>query len=237
MADAARPQSGWRKGVGVRAESKRRWRQDRFAGSGKRSARCSRSAGQGKMSARPSLVAESGVWRQHRQTAQNGCRRKDAAGKQEAKIVPNAFVEKCQKKAVRLVSAERHQKKNVCSAPAEMRQRKAIQSVRAELRQTEAAQSGNARQWQKADAQNGNVPFQQKKAACSAITRLHRRIVRRKSLQHRENAGMRARRFMCARHPARSFTTRWNGRNTVIAQRDMSRNQSDPDAPARQKPG
>ena len=76
-----------------------------------------------------------------------------------------------------------------------------------------------------------------KKAACSAITRLHRRIVRRKSLQHRENAGMRARRFMCARHPARSFTTRWNGRNTVIAQRDMSRNQSDPDALARQKPG
>lgn len=237
MTDAARLQSGWRKGVGVRAEPKRRWRQDRFAGSGKRSARCSRSAGQGKMSARPSLFAESGVWRQHRQTAQNGCRRKDVAGKQEAKIVPNAFVEKCQKKAVRLVSAERHQKKNVCSAPAEMRQRKAIQSVRAELRQTEAAQSGNARQWQKADAQNGNVLFQQKKAACSAITRRHRRIVRRKSLQHRENAGMRARRFMCARHPARSFTTRWNGRNTVIAQRDMSRNQSDPDAPARQKPG
>ena len=161
----------------------------------------------------------------------------DAAGKQKAKIVPNASVEKCQKKAVRLVSAERHQKKNVCSAPAEMRQRKAVQSVRAELRQTEAAQSGNARQWQKADAQNGNVPFQQKKAACSAITRRHRRIVRRKSLQHRENAGMHARRFMCARHPARSFTTRWNGRNTVIAQRDMSRNQSDPDAPARQKPG
>ena len=186
----------------------------------------------------PSRFARSGVWRQqHRQTAQNGCRRKDAAGKQEVKIVPNASVEKCQKKAVRLVSAERHQKKNVCSAPAEMRQRKAVQSVRAELRQTEAAQSGKARQWQKADAQNGNVPFQQKKAACSAITRLHRRIVRRKSLQHRENAGMRARRFMCARHPARSFTTRWNGRNTVIAQRDMSRNQSDPDAPARQKPG
>ena len=169
----------------------------------------------------------------------NGCNKDflDAAGKQEVKIVPNASVEKCQKKAVRLVSAERHQKKNVCSAPAEMRQRKAVQSVRAELRQTEAAQSGNARQWQKADAQNGNVPFQQKKAACSAITRLHRRIVRRKSLQHRENAGMHARRFMCARHPARSFTTRWNGRNTVIAQRDMSRNQSDPDAPARQKPG
>ena len=137
MTDAAGPQSGWRKGVGVRAEPKRRWRQDRSAGSG--------------------------VWRQqHRQTAQNGCRRKDAAGKREAKIVPNASVEKCQKKAVRLVSAERHQKKNVCSAPAEIRQRKAVLSVRAELRQTEAAQSGNARQWQKADAQNGNVPFQQK---------------------------------------------------------------------------
>ena len=95
----------------------------------------------------PSRFAGSGVWRQqHRQTAQNGCRRKDAAGKQKAKIVPNASVEKCQKKAVRLVSAERHQKKNVCSAPAEMRQRKAVQSVRAELRQTAAAQSGNARQ-------------------------------------------------------------------------------------------
>lgn len=238
MTDAARPQSGWRKGVGVRAEPKRRWRQDRSAGQGKRSARRRRPAGQGMRSTPPSRFAGSGVWRQrHRQTAQNVCRRKDAAGKQEAKIVPNASVEKCQKKAVRLVSAERHQKKNVCSAPAEMRQRKAVQSVRAELRQTEAAQSGNARQWQKADAQNGNVPFQQKKAACSAITRLHRRIVRRKSLQHRENAGMRARRFMCARHPARSFTTRWNGRNMVIAQRDMSRNQSDPDAPARQKPG
>ena len=176
---AARPQSGWSKSGGVRAEPKRLGRQDQSVGSGKRSVRCSRSAGQGKRSVRPSLFAESGVWRQqHRQTAQNGCRRKDVAGKQEAKIVPNAFVEKCQKKAVRLVSAERHQKKNVCSAPAEMRQRKAVQSVRAELRQTEAAQSGNARQWQKADAQNGNVPFQQKKAACSAITRLHRRIVR-----------------------------------------------------------
>ena len=179
MTDAVRPQSGWRKGVGVCAKP----------------------------------------------------------GKQEAKIVPDASVEKRQKKAVRLVSAERHQKKNVCSAPAETRQRKAVLSVRAELWQTEAAQSGNARQWQKADAQNGNVPFQQKKAARSAITRRHRRIVRRKSLQHRENAGMRARRFRCVRHPARSFTTRWIGRNTVIAQRDMSRNQSDPDAPARQKPG
>lgn len=161
-------------------------------------------------------------------------RRREAGSENRSERVRREMPEESSPACVRREASEEERLQRTRRDTAE---EKPVLSVRAELRQTEAAQSGNARQWQKADAQNGNVPFQQKKAACSAITRLHRRIVRRKSLQHRENAGMRARRFMCARHPARSFTTRWNGRNTVIAQRDMSRNQSDPDAPARQKPG
>lgn len=156
--------------------------------------------------------------------------------KQEVKIVPNASVEKCQKKAVRLVSAERHQKKNVCSAPAEMRQRKS----RSERPRRTSADGSRAERERQAVAESRRT--ERERAVSAKESRLQRdytpasahRAAKESAVSgERRNA---RRRFMCARHPARSFTTRWNGRNTVIAQRDMSRNQSDPDAPARQSP-
>ena len=134
------------------------------------------------------------------------------------------------------------------SSPACVR-REASEEERLQRTRRDAAEESRSERPRRTSADGSRAERERQAVAESRRTERERAVSAKESRLQRdytpasahraakENAGMRARRFKCARHPARSFTTRWNGRNTVIAQRDMSRNQSDPDAPARQKPG
>ena len=131
-----------------------------------------------------------------------------------------------QKKEVRLVSAEGIRRRT-SAAHREIQQRKAVLSVA-----------------QNFGRQEPRRPERQAVAESRRTEREERAVFRKESRLQRDYTPASAHRCgergcsigrtpECApddshapRHPARSFTTRWNGRNTVIARQDMSRNQT-----------